>query len=227
MTDEIPFDAQVRRLPQAELARLREQFAAANPFPHLILDGFFQPAFFARLQADFPPPGPDYDRFCAEDGGHRGTNYANGEPDAFPPAFRELDRLVASPEFLSYVTQLTGIEALEYDADYFGGGIRESRSGTFLPPHLDFNHHPKTHHHRRLNLLFYLNDDWDSAWGGNLQVHKDPNVHRGGSSLVNSYAPVGNRCLLFETSEISWHGFDRLALPPERTRRAFTIYYYT
>jgi hypothetical protein len=39
--------------------------------------------------------------------------------------------------------------------------------------------------------------------------------------------PINNRCLIFETSETSWHGFDRLNLPEGKSRRAFTIYYYT
>jgi hypothetical protein len=47
-----------------------------------------------------------------------------------------------------------------------GGGIRESPSGTFLPVHIDFNHHPRTLHHRRLNLLLYLNEQWDDGLGG-------------------------------------------------------------
>ncbi len=217
----------VRKQKPAMLDGMRAQFEAAQPFPHLIVDDFFTPEFFARLQQDFPGPGLGYDRFCIEDGGQVGTNYANGEVASFPPAFKELDALMQDAGFQRLVTAMTGVEQPEYDATYFGGGIRESRSGTFLPPHLDFNHHPLTKHHRRLNLLFYLNEDWKEEWGGNLQVHRDPTVFRSNDSLVHSYLPARNRCLVFETSETSWHGFDRLRLPPGMTRRAFTVYYYT
>lgn len=213
--------------PQQE-ADTRRRFTEASPFPHVIIDNFFTESFFSRLLKDFPEAGtPDYIDFCRADGGAIGTDYANGTVSTFPPAFAELDRLVASDEFRSYITRLTGIDGLEYDGAYFGGGIRESRSGTFLPPHLDFNYHPVTHSHRRMNLLFYLNEDWQAEWGGNLQVHRDPNVFNKNDSLVHSYLPKRNRCLIFETSETSWHGFDRLVLPPEKSRRAFTIYYYT
>ena len=44
---------------------------------------------------------------------------------------------------------------------------------------------------------------------------------------MKSIAPVFNRCLIFETSEISWHGFDRLNPPDGITRRAWTVYFYT
>jgi hypothetical protein len=217
----------VRRIPAEEAARVKAAFRSADPFPHVVIDDFFTEAFFTQLQRDFPQRGAGYDRFCREDGGEIGTNYANGEVASFPPAFRTLDALIASPAFRRQITELTGIDGLEYDATYFGGGIRESASGTFLPAHLDFNHHPQTQYHRRMNLLFYLNDEWDAGWGGNLQVHRDPNVFTGDTSLVQSYPPLRNRCLIFETSEISWHGFDRLALPEGKSRRAFTVYYYT
>jgi hypothetical protein len=209
----------------SELAELKNQFTAAAPFPHLIIDDFFSEEFVSRLQREFPAKDDDYIRFCRQDGGEIGTNYANGEIASFPQAYKELDALVASRPFRDFVSAVTGIADLEYDPDYFGGGIRESVDG-FLPPHLDFNYHPRTKSHRRLNLLFYFNDDWKADWGGNLQVHKDPNVYKQ-DSLVNSYLPARNRCLAFETSEISWHGFDRLQLPEGRSRRAFTIYYYT
>jgi Rps23 Pro-64 3,4-dihydroxylase Tpa1-like proline 4-hydroxylase len=216
----------INKRSDTETTQLCKQFNSVEPFPHLIVDNFFSDAFIKRLQEEFPVRGQeDYLRFCRQDGGEIGTNYANGDVNAFPPAYKELDALVASKEFRDMVSAITGIPDLEYDPDYFGGGIRESIDG-FLPPHLDFNYHPKTKSHRRLNLLFYFNDDWKEEWGGNLQVHKDPKVHKK-DSLVHSYLPARNRCLAFETSEISWHGFDRLNVPEGRARRAFTIYYYT
>src|SRR5437588_2309506 len=215
----------VSRRSNTEIADLREQFTNAVPFPHLVIDDFFKRDFLDSIHREFPVKNEGYDRFCIEDGGQIGTNYANGEPKSFPPAFKQLDALVQSEAFREYVSAITGIEKLEYDPDYFGGGIRESRVGTFLPPHLDFNYHPTTRSHRRMNLLFYLNPEWQEDWGGNLQVHRDPNIFS--DSLIHSYMPLDNRCLLFETSEISWHGFDRLRLPEGKSRRAFTIYYYT
>lgn len=216
----------VNRAEAPDVNAVRERFQSADPFPHAIIDNFFTADFLARLKADFPQEGDAYREFCKEDDGRIGGNYANGVVSSFPPAFALLDRLVESEAFRRHVSALTGIDKLEYDVDYFGGGIRESRTRTFLPPHLDFNYHPKTKSHRRLNLLFYLNETWQEEWGGNLQVHKDPNVFVN-DSLVAQYMPIDNRCLVFETSEVSWHSFDRLQLPEGKTRRAFTIYYYT
>lgn len=211
---------------ESALGQLRAGFQSAEPFPWLVLEDFLTSSFVDRLVADFPRKGPGYDKYCLGEDGEICPNYANPNPKEFPEAFQLLDSLISSGEFVTFLSKLTGIPDLEYDPDYFGGGIRESQSQVFLPPHIDFNYHPRTVSHRRLNLLVYLNEDWMEEWGGAIQVHRDPRVHRT-DSMVASFPPVLNRCFIFETSERSWHGFNRLVPPPGRSRRAFTVYYYT
>ncbi|MGI8561613.1 MAG: 2OG-Fe(II) oxygenase [Luteimonas sp.] len=221
------FESLVNVKSDEDCALIAEKFQASYPYPHLCIDGFFTESFIQELSADFPQRSdPEYIRFCMEDGNRAGDNYANGEVDSFPRAFKQLDALSSDPEFRVYLSRLTGIDDLEFDPGYNGGGLRESRSKAFLPVHLDFNYHPKTLSHRRLNFLLYLNPVWEESWGGNIQVHLDPKVHRE-KSLVSSFAPLLNRVFIFETSESSWHGFDRLDPPDGIARRAWSIYYYT
>jgi Rps23 Pro-64 3,4-dihydroxylase Tpa1-like proline 4-hydroxylase len=210
----------------ADASPLRTRFQSAYPFPHVAIDGFFTGDYSERLHRDFPKRDSSYEKLCKVEPGRIGANYSNQDANSFPDAFKELDRLIKSPDFLDLVSRITGIGGLLYDGEYHGGGIRETSGGTILPTHLDFNHHPRTGSHRRLNLLLYLNKDWDRRWGGNIQAHLDPRVYKE-KSVVSSYAPLFNRVFLFETSEISWHGFDKLAPPEGVARRAFSIFYYT
>lgn len=205
--------------------KIKKSFTAAEPFPHVVIDDFLHEDFAQSLLADFPKRDEEYRKFCIGEDGKLSDNYSNHDVTTFPPAFKLLDRLMSDYGFLSLLGDMTGIPGLQYDPDYNGGGIRESAGRTFLPAHIDFNHHPSRLIHRRLNLLLYLNPDWKHEWGGNLEVHRDPRANP--NSLVNSYTPIYNRCLIFETSEISWHGFDRLQPPPGRARRAWTVYFYT
>lgn len=221
------FENLVAVRPDTECDQLAERFGSAYPFPHVCIDGFFSSSFMARLIDGFPVAGtPEYDRYCDGEGGASRRNYANGEPATFPQAFRDLHALSGSQAFLDYLSRVTGIGALQFDPKYVGAGLRESMNGAVLPPHLDFNYHPDTLHHRRLNFLLYLNPDWDPAWGGNIQMHLDPNTYAG-HSMVSSFTPLANRVVIFETSEKSWHAFDRVLPPPGRGRRAWSIYYYT
>jgi hypothetical protein len=95
-----------------------------------------------------------------------------------------MDDLLQSPEFLALVGRITGIAGLRYDPWYFGGGTHENRQGQDLDPHIDFNYHPMTRQHRRLNLIIYLNEEWDDAWGGSLQLHRDPHLEPAEDQIV-------------------------------------------
>ena len=203
-----------------------KRFAEAQPFPHLVIEDFFAPDFCREICAQFPP----FEEAAAinEDGvvGQKATQEKVRE---LGPAYVELDDLVQSAEFLALVGNLTGIQNLCYDPWYFGGGTHDNRHGQDLDPHIDFNYHPITRQHRRLNLIVYLNEAWDEAWGGSLQLHRDPRRERAEDEVV-TVQPTLNRCVIFETSERSWHGFERIGLPEDKrhlSRRSFALYFYT
>jgi hypothetical protein len=140
-----------------------------------------------------------------------------------------MDDLVRNADFLALVEKITGISGLQYDPFYFGGGTHENRDGQDLDPHIDFNYHPVTSQHRRLNLIIYLNEGWEDAWGGSLQLHRDPYLEPAADEIA-TVTPLMNRCVIFETTESSWHGFERINLPAgqkDRSRKSFAVYYYT
>jgi hypothetical protein len=96
-----------------------------------------------------------------------------------------------------------------------------------LDPHIDFNRHPIEAWHRRLNLIIYLNREWGDDWGGELELHSDP---RAADDYITTIAPLFNRCVIFETTESSWHGFPRIGLPADRhdlSRKSVALYFYT
>lgn len=199
-------------------------FARREPFRHVVIDNFLNAGYAARLFEDFPPFESGNARNEAGELGGKSTVERIRELGA---TYAALDDLIQSSAFLDLVGRLTGIPNLLYDPYYFGGGTHENRAGQDLDPHVDFNRHPIENWHRRLNLIVYLNHDWQDSWGGSLQLHTDP---RAADDRVSLVTPLFNRCVIFETTELSWHGFSRITLPAGRedlTRKSIALYFYT
>jgi len=208
----------------ASAGTLAARFSPREPFRHVVIDDFFEPAFAQRLLADFPA----FDtRRALNEAGEIGGKAVVERIRGLGPTYAALDDLVQSPAFLALVGRITGIPGLLYDPHYFGGGTHENRHGQDLDPHVDFNRHPVEHWHRRLNLIVYLNPQWEASWGGCLELHSDP---RADDDRVTLIPPLFNRAVVFETTETSWHGFARIDLPPEQrelSRKSVALYFYT
>lgn len=204
--------------------RLGAAFAAAEPFPHLVVDDFLDADFAQQLLSEFP--AFEQGNFVGDDG-QPGGKSTSDKVRRLGDAYRRLDDAIQSPEFLHALSRMTGIDGLIYDPWYLGGGTHENRDGMSLDPHVDFNFHPSERWHRRLNVILYLNPVWDAEWGGNFELFRDPHASPKPDVTI---APAFNRCAIFETSERSWHAFDRIRIPSDRpglTRRSIALYFYT
>jgi hypothetical protein len=72
-------------------------------------------------------------------------------------------------------------------------------------------------------LLLYLNRDWKEEYGGNLELWT-----RDMSRCIKRVLPVFNRCVVFSTTDFSFHGHpDPLTCPEGRTRKSVAMYYYS
>ena len=205
----------------ADLARARRaDYAAADPFPHIVLDGLFDPAMLDEILAVFPGPDvPFWQRFRND----REVKLALDREDIVPVQIRFLLYTLNGATFLNFLEQLTGIEGLVPDPHWDGGGLHQIQRGGKLAIHADFNSHNRTRLDRRLNLLLYLNKAWAPDYGGELELWD-----RGMTRCVTKVAPLFNRMVLFSTTDHSWHGHpDPLTCPPDRCRRSLALYYYS
>ena len=203
------------------LADRHDAFAAAAPFPHVVIDDFIDAETCRAVAAAYPT----FDSARALGFSFNAVNERKKvqitDQTKFPPAVKALSDVLASPAFLQDLSALTGIRNLLADAALFGGGMHITGPHGRLDVHVDFN---RGEHdlYRRLNLLLYLNPEWDETWGGQIELW-DPAVKHRAVSL----APILGRCLIFETSQISFHGVAPLGCPSDQVRRSFAAYYYT
>jgi len=203
---------------------LATRFRVRDPFRHVVIDDFLTDEYCSQLLAQFP----SFERGNARnEAGELGNKSTIEIIRGLGPAYAALDDLVQSRDFLDLIGRITGIDDLLYDPWYFGGGTHENRTGQDLDVHVDFNRHPIERWHRRLNLIVYLNREWNEGWGGALELHSDP---RSDDDCIVRVAPFFNRAVIFETTEWSWHGFPRIELPADKrdlSRRSVALYFYT
>jgi len=203
---------------------LRRRFSEAQPFRHVIIEPLLEPEFCKQLAAEFPAFDP---RYARNELGEAGRKAVVPEVARIGPGYARFDGLMRDLDFLQLMGRVTDIPGLLYDRDYAGGGTHENLDGQELDPHVDFNYHPTRAWHRRLNLILFLNEEWEPGWGGCLELLHDPWSSGEGARI--EVVPLMNRAVVFETTESSWHGFPRIRLPAGKqvSRRSVAVYFYT
>jgi hypothetical protein len=204
---------------------IRESFQTAKPFRHVCLEQFLDAAIVEQLLAEFPVFDP---KNAANEMGGAGRKAVNTDLQHIGPTYAKLYEYLCSQPYLDAMSEMLGIPDLLFDPAMYGGGTHENLEGQELDPHIDFNYDPIRRLHRRINLLVYLNREWELAWGGGIELHSDPRDWDG--DQVTTFNCSFNRCVIFETNEHSWHGFPRIELPPGKkhlSRKCISVYLYT
>jgi len=198
----------------------KKEYNEASPFPHIVLDNFFDTEIVERVLAEFPGkndiPWVDY-----YDGNQ--IKLANENEDHIGAFTRCFLSSLNSFEFLKFLEELVKIPNLISDPSLRGGGLHNIVRGGKLGIHTDFNKHQKHNWDRRLNLLLYLNKDWEEEFGGHLELW-DSEMR----ACVKSISPLFNRMVIFSTTQTSFHGHPNpLNCPATKSRKSIALYYYT
>ncbi|NJS13576.1 MAG: 2OG-Fe(II) oxygenase [Sphingopyxis sp.] len=204
----------------AEAGRaLQSQYVGAEPFPHIVLDDFIDQDLLRGLIREWPEAGANigYNR------SQERLKYEWQPVNLVSPRVRNFLAEMNSAPMLAFLEALTGIDKLIVDPHFMGGGLHETKAGGHLGVHADFNINKRINVVRRLNLLIYLNEHWDPAWNGALELWE-----RDMSGRAKSVQPELGRAVIFNTDLDSFHGVpDPVACPPDRARRSVALYYYT
>lgn len=211
-------------LDTAKLRHVAEQhhasYVEAEPFPHVVIDNLFSEEILRDLIREFPRPGEiDWNKF----NNREELKLASTRESQMGEMTRLFLYQLNSSIFIDFLETLTGIKGLIPDPHFWGGGLHQIERGGYLKIHADFNKHERLNLDRRLNLLLYLNEEWKEEYGGHLELW-----NRGMTRSVQRILPVFNRCVIFSTTDYSYHGHpDVLECPVGETRKSLALYYYS
>lgn len=200
---------------------LHETYINAEPFPHIVIDQFLPDKLISKILENFPQKKVNEEVIF--DGGYLGHHKRQIPPAQCNGFNRELFAFFNSAATLKFLESISGIKGLLPDPYFNGGGYHEISRGGLLGIHADFRLNKQLNLHRRINLLIYLNEGWDEAWGGQLELWDKAMQHK-----VKGIFPLINRCVIFNTDADSYHGHpDPLNCPDHITRKSIALYYYT
>ena len=197
----------------------RSEYLNGKPFPHICIDNFFDEKILDQILSEFP-------NLKEEDEFYRNSNefkYASRGEYKFEENTRKFMHFLNSQPMLEFLSKLTGIENLIPDPYFWGGGLHQIVKGGYLKIHADFNVHPTMKLDRRINLLVYLNKNWDDQFGGAFELWDEEMTH-----CQSKIFPYFNRLVVFSTTSTSYHGHpDPLNCPENISRKSLALYYYT
>ncbi len=201
---------------------LRAKVRSSTPFPNFCLDNFLCDDFARQVMACYPDFASASKLGRSFEAVNERGKVQITDASQFAPPVAKLNEVLAAPDFLELLSYVMDIPNLLADPELVGGGMHQTGPRGHLDVHVDFNYIKQRDLHRRLNILIYLNDGWQPEWGGEVELwDKDVKVRH------HAYLPIFNRCVVFETNEISFHGVTAVTCPPDTARRSFAAYYYT
>jgi len=196
-----------------------ESYQSAEPYNHICIDNFLPESILERVcedLADMPQAEASFSR--AQE--NLKSSYI---PERLPDFTKNLFYAFNSRPFILFLEEMTGINGLIPDPYYTGAGIHKTLNGGHLDIHADFNLHKQMQVERRLNVLIYLNKNWEKEWGGSFEIWSNDM-----SRKEASFVPQFNRMVCFSTGSDTFHGNPEPVNHPDgEARQSIALYYYT
>jgi hypothetical protein len=169
--------------------------ASTEPYRHWHLTNLLPDSLWRAALASVPSAtDPNWIRYENDCELHKWT-MEKGLPPTWAAVLRELSKVP--------VYDLLGVDGIQCDPVNRGAGLHLLFPGGILRPHLDYALHP-CGLERRASLIYFL-DDTTPETGGAFQLC-DPL-----GRVVKEIHPQANEAVIFEGSDISYHGVSQLA----------------
>ena len=206
-------------LPKAD--ELAPEYQSGEPYPNVVIDGFFRPEIFSAVQHELVSPETSFTKVFTDE---FQTHKTISTGDAVPPLISLIATKFASAEMLRYIERVTGVKKLVpdpyFNTDY--GYYHIVGSGGVLGSHVDHSRHGSLSIPHVLNLVVYLSSPWKEEDGGTLCLFDST-----GTTVRKRVPCLANRAVLFSSSPIAYHAVEPVAREHGRRRHSLYFAYYS
>lgn len=198
----------------------RTEYAAASPYPYVVIDDLLGPEVSSAIARSFP--AADHPGWRARDypEQRRLAQLLRGNAE-LAPELRWLLAELCGAAFLDFLGALSARRDLIADPHFTGAGPLATPPDGYLAVHTDFNRDSPRHLTRVLTALYYTPSRWRDDWGGELELWD-----RRGERCEVRLAPRPDRLVVMAHGEDHWHGHPRPVTCPVGEQRAVVAAYY-
>ena len=205
-----------------------------NLFPHIVIDNFLNNNVVEQVEEEMSQEM----HWVSDDHNHSQKKQSMQIIGQMPPMVKSVCYFLNSKPFVDFLCYVTGHKNVIVDESLNGGGMHRTLRGGFLNVHHDYTDFDKFHDqwynpnskpkilgrglYRHLNLLIYINDEWKSEWGGDLEFWS-PDLKQ----KIKEVKFEKNKAILFGIDGVP-HGYQKpLECPEDTFRKSLAFYYYT
>ena len=203
--------------------RVAPTIVGAAPFPHIMLDGLFSDSLLDQAVAELPAASAKWTTYNTVNE----SKQVCSDASLFGPTAEIIVHALNSAPFVRFLERLTGITGLIPDPHLHAAGYMKVSPGGFLGLHYDFATQRELKLDRRINVLLYLNRDWQSGLGWRARAAFERPGHRSGAPGSDDRATC-SIAWRYSTRRMRLHGHRKpLTCPKGRARLCLSWYYYT
>ena len=196
---------------------LRTKFVNAEPFEHIVIDGFLECNFAEKLYEVFPENYNDWYKYENP----IELKYSFDNISSLDSCIQYYFHYLCADSFVNIMRRLTGIQDITFDEYLHGAGLHCHPRHGKLNIHLDYEKHPITGKERKINVILFLSKGWDSTWNGQNELWD-----KKAENCIVKTDVVFNRAIIFKTNDISFHGLpNKITCPEGHFRKTLAFYY--
>lgn len=207
----------INRINELGINNLKKKYEQSSSINYLVIENLL-PNEIALKMSDFFPEEKELTHL----NGPQENKYVGVHFEEKYNLIEECIYAFQHESVIKIIGKITNIKTLLGDPELYAGGISSMSKGCFLNPHIDNSHDRNLENYRRLNLLYYVNKDWDPKLGGGELVLYPNGIKNDAREISCDF----NRLVIMRTDNKSLHGVKIIKAETKR-RKCISNYYFS